>query len=126
VALVEARGSGDLCDVVEAGDYMNHSIFNLDEIERTVARLRSASLLFEDDGRFSLSQEGAALWEGSPTRLPLERTGWLEGALRAHEFDPASAWHLNPEEYRDAVAAHTERFAETFKRLHGGRQAEKS
>jgi hypothetical protein len=124
VAVAEARGPGGLCDVVGAGDYINHSIFNLGEIERAVARLHSANLLVEDSGRFSLSSEGAALWDRSPSRLVLERMMWLEGALRAHEFDPAAPGLLDPAEYRNAVAAYRQRFAKTIERVDRRPQAE--
>jgi hypothetical protein len=117
VALAQARGLNDLSSVIETGDYVNHSVFNVDEIERAVARLRSAGLLVELDGSYSLTAAGDALWNRAPSPLALRRLMWLEEALHEWHYDPGSTWTLDPRVYREAVRAYRERFAETLRRI---------
>lgn len=117
VALAQARGCGDLSSVIEMADFVNHSILNLDEIECAVGRLHSAGLVIEVDGLFALTAEGLALWERSPSPLPLRRLMWLPEALGRYEFDSASSWSLDPRVYREACDAYFQRFAEAAERL---------
>jgi hypothetical protein len=107
VAMADARGSTDLSTVIETGDFVNHAIFNAEEIEQAVGRLRSAGLLTVVDDRFALTGEASELWGRSPSRYALERMRWLEAVLNEkYEFDTALAWSLDRQAWREALSAY--------------------
>jgi hypothetical protein len=62
VATGDRGGGATLKDVIAAGDFINHSIFNAGELRRGLAKLTTGGFVREEAGRFSLTADGRALY----------------------------------------------------------------
>lgn len=115
VAGAGSSGEPSLSRVIAEGDAINKAIFTKREIEEAVNRLTAARVLLVDGDRYLLTQEGSSLRERAPTEV-FDRMGWLREVLTEMPSTDASAWRLDEQAYRDAIAAYKSEFRQRFPR----------
>lgn len=108
--VADKSGGCDLSAIVEAGDYLNHSIFNRDEVEHAQGRLSAAGLLEATDGHYRITPAGRGVYSGDIRRA-------LDVLVRDFPDVHAEAVQLDAHEYREAVNAYRRRFDEAYQRL---------
>ncbi len=62
------HGEASLVGLIQAGDKLNHAIFDHGEIQQAVRRLRNTGLLSISDAGFALTEQGAQLAEEAGRR----------------------------------------------------------
>ena len=115
LAIIYAGGAATLEKIIGAGDYINHAVFNADELESGLARLTAGKFIREKNKTFyvTLKVRRAYAKTTSPRRSAdkeLEDIKQLIGATAAageqqHKNDLKYAG-FSPEEFREAVEKH--------------------
>jgi hypothetical protein len=99
-----------MADLIEAADWINHTLPLYDELRRGLNRLIAAGLVDVDDGTFGLTAAGESLFarvrKGAGSRNQSER---LEGVLSGLEDPAIPTWMPADDELGAAVQAYHDR-----------------
>ena len=92
----DAESSGiELSRVLGLIDYVNRTVLNHDETERTLRRLMGSGLVVETRGGFRRTAAGQEVHDRCPSKFSLDRGRWIENHLQQHiQCEAHADWTL--------------------------------